>query len=208
MQASQGKQVKLYANYFRFKMTKHIFKYRISTEPQIPSNEMGLLYRVLGKIKEELQKSLIVYSPIGFSIYSPTAIDELILNGVKYENQEYSITITQSGILNVEEDREATNFLGRFFKTLQAKLKFKQVGRKYFRQDAPFDFPNFKLKIWPGYATSLNLYGQNILINIDSAFKVLRETTVYEVIDEYKNKFPDADEKIREELIGMTIMTR
>ena len=189
-------------------MTKHIFKYKISIEPQIPSNQMGLLYRVLGKVKEELQKSLIVYSPIGFSIYSPTAVEELVFDKVAYENQEYCITITQSGILNIEEDREATNFLGRFFKTLQAKLKFKQVGRKYFRQDAPFDFPNFKLKIWPGYATSLNLYGQNILINIDSAFKVLRETTVYEVIDEYKNKFPDADERIREELIGMTIMTR
>jgi len=61
---------------------------------------------------------------MSFGIYSPTNLtEELEIPNVQYENTSYKLKITPTGIIDFKEDKEGTNFLGKFFKTLMAKLK-------------------------------------------------------------------------------------
>lgn len=195
-------------NYFRFKCDIPILKYRISTEPQIPSNQIGLLYKILSQLKETLTKLMSPYQPFNFTVYSPTQIDETTLVA-DYENIRYSVKIEPSGLLEVTgEDKEALVFMGRFFKVLQSHLKLKQIGRKYFNDKTPEEFSKWKLTVWPGYQTSLNQYKTQLLVNIDTCFKVLRETTVYEFIENLMSKYHGDQERVKDEIIGTTVMTR
>lgn len=195
-------------NYFRFKCDIPILKYKVSTDPQIPSNQVGLLYRILAKLRDTLNNLMSPYQPFNFTIYSPAQIDETVLV-VDHENVRYSVKIEPSGILEVNgNDKEALVFMGRFFKVLQSHLKLKQIGRKYFNDKAPEDFSRWKLTIWPGYQTSLNQYQSQILVNVDTCFKILRETTVYEFIETLMSKHRGDQEKVKDELIGTTVMTK
>ena len=203
-----AKQVAIKSNYFKFKCDTPIFKYKVNTEPQIPPNQIGLLMRILSKLRSELEKELAPYQPFNFTIYSPQHHEEIVKTAT-YDNVEYSVKIVPSGVLQITaQDKEAMVFMGRFFKLLQQHLKLKQIGRKYFDDKAHEDFSQWKLTVWPGYQTSLNFYKNNILVNVDSCFKVVRETTVYEFLDSLMSRYNGNQEKVKEELVGMTVMTK
>ena len=204
----QSKVVPVCSNYFRFKCDTPIFKYKINTEPQIPSNQIGLLMRILSKLRSELEKDLSPYQPFNFTIYSPQQHDEIVKE-IDFDNVKYVVKIVPSGVLQMgPQEKEAMVFMGRFFKLLQQHLKLKQIGRKYFNDRAHEDFNQWQLTVWPGYQTSLNQYKNNILINVDSCFKVVRETTVYQFIDSLMSRYNGNQEKVKEEIVGMTVMTK
>ncbi len=199
---------KVKTNYFRFLCDSTLFKYKIETEPKIPSASVGLLYRILGKIRDQISKLLDPYQPSNFVIYSPIQIDETTLTS-EYDNVTYTIKLVPIGLLETSgKDKEAMVFLGRFFKVLQGSLKLKQVGKKYFNDKEQKDFREWKLSVWPGYQTSLNFYGNQFLINVDSCFKVLREKSVLEFIDELMPNFKGNQERVKEEMVGMIVMTK
>jgi hypothetical protein len=64
--------------------------------------------------------------------------------------------------------------LGRLFKSIQGKLKLERVGRKFFNKDKRKAYADLKLEVWPGFETSVQLIGNNYLVNVDSAFKTVR----------------------------------
>lgn len=195
-------------NYFNFSCDQPLFKYKVDTEPQIDSNQVRLLFRILAKLKEPLSKLLEAYQPFNFMIYSPTHAEEAIFN-TEFENVNYTVKLVPTGMLEVSgKEKESMVFMGRFFKLLQSNLKLKQIGKKCFDDKAQENFNQWKLSVWPGYQTSLNNYQEKILINIDPCFKVLRETTVMEFLKDLMSRFQGNQERVKEELIGMIIMTR
>jgi len=201
------KKTMIKTNYFSFKCDLPILKYKITTDPAIPSNQLSLFYRVLAQLKPQLSKLMDPYQPANTVIYSPVHIEEVVLKA-EYENVSYSVRLEPSGLVELRSnDKEARTFMGRFFKVLQNNLKFKQIGRKYFNDQAPKDFPQWKLTVWPGYQTSLNQYQSSIFVNIDTCFKVLRKTTVYEYIEDLMSKFHGNQEKVKDEIVGTTVMT-
>jgi aubergine-like protein len=201
-------RTKVKSNYFNFTCDNPIFKYKVETEPVVPSNQVGLLYRILSKLRDTLNNLLSPYQPFNFMIYSPSHIDETTFTA-EHDNVSYTVKLVPTGMLEVSgTEKESLVFMGRFFKVLQGNLKLKQVGRKYFNDKAPEEFSQWKLTVWPGYQSSLNQYKDHILINVDSCFKVLRETTVYEFLDDLMTKFQGNQERVKEEMIGMTVMTR
>jgi len=201
-------KTKVKTNYFTFKCDQPIFKYKVDTEPSIPSNQVGLFFRILSKLREGLSNLMSPYQPASFSLYSPVHVEETTLNA-EYDNLSYTVKIIPSGMLEVSgDDRESIVFMGRFFKVLQSQLRLKQIGRKYFDDKAVRPYDNWKLKVWPGYQTSLNAYQDRILVNIDTCFKVLRETTMHEFIENLMQRFQGNQERVKEEIIGMTVMTK
>jgi hypothetical protein len=203
-----AKRIKVKSNYFQFTCDIPVFKYKVETEPQVPSNQVGLLFRILGKCRDKLTELFTTYQPANFSIYSPTQIEEAAL-AAEYDSVAYNIKIVPTGMLEVSgKEKESMVFMGRFFKVLQSALRLKQVGRKYFNDKTPEEFSQWKLTVWPGYQTSLNQYKDHILVNVDSCFKVLRETTVYEFLDELMQRYSGNQERVKEEVVGMTVMTR
>ena len=208
MQNQAVRKLKVKSNYFQFLCDTPIFKYKVDTEPQVPSTQVGLLYRVLSKLREQLSGLMNPYQPFNFMIYSPAHIEETTLTA-EWDNVTYTVKIVPAGMLEVSgKEKEALVFMGRFFKILQSNLRMKQVGRKYFNDKAPEEFQQWKLTVWPGYQTSLNMYKDHILVNVDSCFKVLRETTVYEHIENLMSRFGGNQERVKEETIGMIVMTK
>jgi len=195
-------------NYFRFRCHIPILKYKVNVEPTIPSNQVGLFFKILNQIRPDLDKILGTYQPLPFVIYSPNQCDETVFVR-DYENVSYSIKIEPLGILDLsQEDKEGLGFMGRFFKILQSSLRLKQIGRRYFNPENPTEFPQWKLSIWPGFMTSLTQHQRHILINIDTSCKVVRETTIYEYIENLMSKYKGDQDKIKDELIGISVMTR
>jgi len=201
-------RTKVKTNYFTFSCDQPLFKYKVETEPQVPSTQVRLLFKILGQLKESLSNLLQPYQPFNFMIYSPVHIDETTFTA-EYENVKYTVKLVPTGMLEVSgKEKETMVFMGRFFKLLQGHLKLKQIGKKYFDDKNQENFNQWKLSVWPGYQTSLNNYQEKILINIDPCFKVLRETTVIEFIKDLMSRYQGNQERVKEECIGMIIMTR
>jgi len=64
------------------------------------------------------------------------------------------------------------------------------------------------MEIWPGYSLALNKYESGIYLQIDMSYKVLRNTTMMEVIEDLMHKYRNDQEAINNEITGTTIMTR
>ena len=208
MQSQALRRLKVKSNYFQFLCDTPVFKYKVETEPQVPSTQVGLLYRILSKLREQLSGLLNPYQPFNFMIYSPAHIEETTLTA-EYDNIAYTVKLVPTGMLEVSnKEKESLVFMGRFFKVLQSNLRLKQVGRKYFNDKAPEEFQQWKLTVWPGFQTSLNQYKDQILVNVDSCFKVLRETTVHEHITNLMTRFGGNQDRVKEEVNGIIVMTR
>lgn len=110
---------KIITNYFKFEYSSVIFKYKVTTEPQIPANQIGLHMRILSKIRTEIEKVLDPYQPFNFMVYSPVRLEDEATFETDYENVHYKINFEPSGTLRVTtEDKEALVFMGRMFKLL------------------------------------------------------------------------------------------
>lgn len=66
----------------------------------------------------------------------------------------------------------------------------------------------FKIELWPGFATSIRKHEQDILLNCDVAHKVMRMDTVYDLLQEtlradragFQNNF-------KQKALGLTVLT-
>lgn len=203
------RSVQVKGNYFSFVCSKVLFRYKITTEPEISSTKLGLLYAVLSTLKDQLTSIFKPYQPVNWLIYSLVQIQEVIVLTTSLENLEYVVRIQPSGMLEIKNnERESTAFMGRLFKNAQRNLKLKPVNRKYFDPNGGQNFPKWKLSVWPGYQTSLNYYQNQILVNIDTCYKVIRETTVYEFMTEVARVSQGNQQRIKDTLSGMIVMTK
>jgi len=197
----------LLTNYFPLKSNTPFFKYKITSEPEIPNNQLKLLYKVLSQLKNDLSQILVIYQPINFQIYSPTQSDTFTLT-TEYENIEYTLTFEPPVLIELSKDhRESTAFCGRFLKILQNTIKLKPVGRKYFNPEKAQNFPQWKLAVWPGYQSSLKCHKEQVMMNIDLSFKLIRQETVYDNMIELRKRYRSID-RVRDELVGQIIMTK
>lgn len=44
--------------------------------------------------------------------------------------------------------------------------------------------PEYGLELWPGYVTTIRQYEQHIMMNADISFKVMRQQTAYDLMNE------------------------
>ncbi len=93
---------------------------------------------------------------LGMGIFTPTTIDKPLEIPAEYENTKYMVKISQAGILNVKKDREAMNFVGRVFRTIQGRLRLKQIGKKFYDPTRAVRIQEYNMEIWPGYNLALN----------------------------------------------------
>ena len=195
-------------NYFPLISRTPFFKYKINVTPEIPINQLRLLYKILSQLKQELSQHLNLYQPLNFNIYSPTQCEEFTLQ-TTYENIDYTLVIGPPNLIELSQDKtESSAFFGRFMKILQSTIKLKPVGRKYFDDQRAKEFPNWKLSVLPGYQTSLKFCKQQVIIKIDSCFKVIRQETVYDYLEGLMQKYKGDQDRVKDEVIGRIIMTK
>jgi len=109
-------------------------------------------------------------------------------------------------------DKDHMNFLKIFFNSLMRGLRFETIGRKSFNSAKAHNLEAHKIKVWPGFDARLIMKEQGVLLNIDVCFKVVRQDTVLEYINEIRTKAEqknlDPQEEIEAALKGTTVVTR
>ena len=196
----------VFANYFEVNVTGSIQKYKVDIEPN-PPNRLYVINRCLRSNRQALiDRFGMQYIFLNFNIFSKKEGANLDLEA-ENDGVQYKIRIYQEGLLDSESEATKEMFIARLFKILQAKLKYKQVGRSYF--DPTKSFTSNGLDIWPGYKTSLNVLNHKYYINIDSVSKILRTDTAIETIYEIKNNCKnDWESKVKKELVGESVNTK
>lgn len=197
------------ANYFKFETTAKIFKYNVKFDPEVSENQMKFFMKMINKLRPQLSEKLHFFYPQNFLLYSPEAVNEDMTFTVEEENRNYEVGISMAGLLSIGQDKESLNFFGRFFKILQQKLHLQQIGRKYFDPKEGKTFSDLRLEVWPGFSTSLNNYGPNFLVNIDTSYKILREDSALDVINDLvKTNNENPNSLIENQLSNTTVMTK
>lgn len=65
--------------------------------------------------------------------------------------------------------------------------------------------PEHKLQLWPGYYTSMRQHEQNILLNCDMKFKIMRIDNVYDLLLECQSSA--SRQEFQSKIIGSIVLT-
>uniref|UniRef100_A0A8C1DAA4 Piwi-like RNA-mediated gene silencing 1 n=1 Tax=Cyprinus carpio carpio TaxID=630221 RepID=A0A8C1DAA4_CYPCA len=101
-------------------------------------------------------------------------------------------------------------FYNILFRRILRILNMQQIGRHYYNPDDPFNIPQHRLTIWPGFVTTILQYESSIMLCTDVSHKVLRSETVLDFMYSLRQqcgdqRFPEACTK---ELVGLIILTK
>lgn len=109
-------------------------------------------------------------------------------------------------------DRDHLNFLKIFFNSLMRGLKFETIGRKSFNSAKAHNLEAHKMKVWPGFDARLIMKESGVLLNIDVCFKVVRQDTALDYINDLRNKLEqkggDWQDELQKTFSGTTVVTR
>ncbi len=86
----------------------------------------------------------------------------------------------------------------------------KLLGRNYYSFDKKIDLDRFKLTLFPGFMTAVNVYEGQLMINVDLSTKVMNKQTVYSVLNEKFSRINDtkqAQDASLKELVGQIVLT-
>lgn len=214
-QKSEFSVARLKANYYKARFGLPIFRYLMEFEPEIPNVQHELIDEVSRKMRSELEevygKHFIRMSSV---ILSPLTIEGTQEKHVEYDGVKYRIKITQTGVIRLDTmnpTAEAIQVAGRLFKICQHRLNYKLINRKYFNPEFRTENKAMRVQIWPGYATSFKFQPTiGFVANIDCSFKIIRQDGVYSLIDTIRQNSrskEEAERKIKDELIGTSVMT-
>ncbi|UJR37097.1 hypothetical protein I4U23_029801 [Adineta vaga] len=79
------------------------------------------------------------------------------------------------------------------------------IGRNYYQFDRKVDLERYRLTLFPGFLTNVNIYEGSLMINVDLSHKVLNKTTVFNRLQDIFTQFVDfkrAQDEATKELVG------
>lgn len=92
---------------------------------------------------------------------------------------------------NIERRNENCDDL--FFCLFQLRLLelsgLKLIGRNYYQFDRKIDLERYRLTLFPGFLTNVNIYEGSLMINVDLSHKVLNKTTVFNRLQDIFTQF-------------------
>ena len=86
----------------------------------------------------------------------------------------------------------------------------KLLGRNYYSFDKKVELDRYKLTLFPGFMTAVNVYEGQLMINVDLSTKVMNKQTVYSILMDKFNRFNDtkqAQDASLKELLGQIVLT-
>lgn len=149
-------------------------------------------------VKEKLKESLDFFIEWGNCIYSLKKVAEVPKLETEYESVKYAISIEWVQLMQAQ-DKDHMNFLKIFFNSLMRGLRFETIGRKSFNSAKAHSLDAHKIKVWPGFDARLIMKENGCLLNIDVCFKVVRQDTALDFINELKQKCEQKNLDFQEE---------
>lgn len=176
-QGADGRDVKLYSNYFSIDFDSAniagVNKYTVKFEPEIPDNSKHLRKDVLKKCRDKIKESLEFYIDYGLCVFSLKKVAELPTYTAEHDGTNYTVNIEWVQIME-KTDKDHMNFLKIFFNSMMRSLRFETIGQKSFNQANAHSLDAHNIKVWPGFDSRLIMKESGVLLNIDVCFKVVR----------------------------------
>lgn len=183
---SLGKPVKLFSNYYSMKFTspeiQGISKYHLTFTPEVPDNSIALRKSILKGCRPILQKEFEHYICWGTSLYSWKKVLEPVVAEAEVEGTKYKVETKWTQLVDPKE-RDYFIFLKIFFNSMMKALRFEQIGPKVFNSKAAHKLEAHKIQVWPGFDARVIQKEQGTMLNIDVAFRVVRNDTALEFIN-------------------------
>lgn len=166
---------------------------------------------IIRTVKDKIKEHLEFFIEWGSCIYSLKKQPEIPKFETEHEGNKYTIQIDWVQLME-PTDKDHLNFLKIFFNSLMRGLRFETIGRKSFNSAKAHSLDAHKIKVWPGFDARLIMKEQGVLLNIDVCFKVVRQDTVLDYMNELRQKIEakggDWKEELQEALKGTTVVTR
>jgi len=212
---SIGQELKLFSNYFSMEFDsptiKGVNKYTCKFEPEVPDNSRKVRTLIIRTVKEKIKEKLDFFIEWGNCIYSLKKEQDVPKLETEHDGVKYTIAIDWVQLME-PTDKDHMNFLKIFFNSLMRGLRFETIGRKSFNSAKAHSLDAHKIKVWPGFDARLIMKEQGVLLNIDVCFKVVRQDTVLEFINDLRSKCEqknlDSQEEIENALKGTTVVTK
>jgi hypothetical protein len=177
---------------------KGVNKYTCKFEPEVPDNSRKVRGSIIKTVKEKLKESLEFYIEWGNCIYSLKKVEEVPKLETELDGTKYTISIDWVQLMQ-PTDRDHMNFLKVFFNSLMRGLRFETIGRKSFNSAKAHSLDAHKIKVWPGFDARLIMKEHGVLLNIDVCFKVVRQDTALDFINELRQKCEQKNLDFQEE---------
>lgn len=108
-------------------------------------------------------------------------------------------------------DFSCSSSLSNFFFRLLEISGLKLLGRNYYSFEKKIDLERYKLTLFPGFMTAVNVYEGQLMINVDLSTKVMNKQTVYAILTDKFHQFngdaKPAQDAALKELAGQIVIT-
>uniref|UniRef100_A0A673GYZ1 Piwi-like protein 1 n=1 Tax=Sinocyclocheilus rhinocerous TaxID=307959 RepID=A0A673GYZ1_9TELE len=183
-----------------------LYQYHVDFKP--PMESRRLRSALLFQHEETLGKA---HTFDGAILFLPNKLHntETVLCSETRNGEKVEITVTLTNELPPSSP-VCLQFYNILFRRILRILNMQQIGRHYYNPDDPFNIPQHRLTIWPGFMTTILQYESSIMLCSDVSHKVLRSETVLDFMYSLRQqcgdqRFPEACTK---ELVGLIILTK
>ena len=179
---------------------KHIMKYNVSYEPEIPDDNNSLKRNIFRKLKEDLSGIFEKYYQTGDSIFVCTkkAKDKICLE-TKIGETDYQVIFKKesnnvdcSKVTDKSKDNiKVKNFVENILKSIiMANNHVIKFGDSSFYDYYDIESCGFKKKskIWNGYTTSILISERGLLLQINDKNKIITSMTAYDKMKEIASR--------------------
>ncbi len=93
------------------------------------------------------------------------------------DEETYNVRVTPMGEINNKEDLNAR---GRIFKNALKGMGYLEIMGKYFDAKRKVEYKQHGVEVWPGYFTALKIRDNQLFVQVDLCFKIIRKQTLLE----------------------------
>ncbi|ETE62666.1 Piwi-like protein 2, partial [Ophiophagus hannah] len=205
-QGSKGITIPLALNLIQIHCKNEaVYQYHVTFSPSIEYKSMRL------RMLKEHQSVIGDISAFdGFLLYLPIQLPQNINLTCerKTDGMEVNLKIQMTKILEPSSEL-CIPFYNVIFRKVMRILDMKLVGRNFYDPTNATVLQQYRLQIWPGYATSIRRTDGGLFLLVDAVHKVIRNDSVLNVMHRiYQQSRENFQDECTKQLIGNIIITR
>ncbi|CAF3532884.1 unnamed protein product [Rotaria socialis] len=204
-QGESGKEISLVANYIKMLAAPKwdLYRYHCSFEPNIELRKIRRETLAKADIKDVAFDGTLLYS------FEDFGLEKMIACKHPITNEPLLIKIKRTSTASPESP-EFFHLANLIVRKLLEIAGLKLLGRNYYSFDKKIELERYKLTLFPGFMTAVNVYEGQLMINVDLSTKVMNKQTVYCILMDKFNCFNDArqaQDASLKELLGQIVLT-
>ncbi|CAH0388616.1 unnamed protein product [Bemisia tabaci] len=203
---SEGTTIQAVVNYLKLDIIdeKGIYEYEVRYNP--PIDHRGLKSKLLRQLESTIGN---VKNFDGTVLYLPIKLQEPVYTLPCTNPNDESKVMCTIKFKKTHRISECIHFYNVLFNKILNKLGLVQFGRKYFSPAMKKPLPKYQMEVWPGYVTAVDEYEGGLYLNIDVSHRVLRTSTVYDVMRNCIQNSPgNWKDQFTKEILGFSVITR